>query len=546
MPVPAILLPDNINAAMRLLLAGAAMAVLLKVLKTLVSRHSDVVRRLPGPDAENWITGQLGGMFASSADLPHEWVAKFGPTFRVPSMFGQQAIFSIDPKLLGHALNHSMSYYKPPESRRNLARLLGQGVLVAEGEKHRQQRRVMNPAFGPAQIRELTQIFVEKSMNLVEYWGSMVESASGVGRVNAVEGLGRMTLDVIGIAGFDYNFDALNPDSQNPLGKAFAHIVKTPPVFTPLSVLCALLFSKVFPDKRTQAADKAQGVMVEIAKKLLLEKKAELRSRGAVEKRDVQGRDLLTLLLKSNLAADVPDDQKLTDDEVLAQIPTFLIAGHETTNTSTSWCLSSLSTHPEIQSRLREELFSLDTESPTMEDLNALPLLDRVVRETLRLHAVVTFSSRIAVHDDVLPLSTPIVDADGKTLQEIPVKAGQRIFIPILTLHTLKDLWGPDALEFSPDRWLNPPPEAMAHMPGVYGNLMTFLGGPHACIGYRFALTEMKALIFALVRAFEFSLPVPADDIAMVGIFIQRPALRSEMEKGVQMPLLIRPIRRAQ
>ena len=90
----------------------------------------------------------------------------------------------------------------------------------------------------------------------------------------------------------------------------------------------------------------------------------------------------------------------------------------------------------------------MPTDMPTMEELHALPLLDRVVRETLRLHAPVTTSSRVALHDDVIPLATPVTDRRGRVLHELRVNAGQRFIVPILTLQTSKTIWGEDALEF--------------------------------------------------------------------------------------------------
>ncbi len=112
-----------------------------------------------------------------------------------------------------------------------------------------------------------------------------------------------------------------------------------------------------------------------------------------------------------------------------------------------------------------------------------------------------------------------------------------------------------------PERWENPP-NAISSVPGVWGHLLTFLGGPHACIGYRFSVTEyvyafleprictkapdytpfrLKALLFALVRAFEFELAVPHEDILPMGLLVQRPTVRNELDKGAQLPMLIRP-----
>lgn len=101
-------------------------------------------------------------------------------------------------------------------------------------------------------------------------------------------------------------------------------------------------------------------------------------------------------------------------------------------------------------------------------------------------------------------------------------------------------IWGPDAEEFNPDRYDNPAYPA-ASVPGVYGNLLSFIGGPRNCIGWRFALAEFKAMLFTLVRAYEF------DELPY------KPKLRSETtmgimrtrvvgEDGVVVPLLVRPV----
>ena len=100
-------------------------------------------------------------------------------------------------------------------------------------------------------------------------------------------------------------------------------------------------------------------------------------------------------------------------------LSSFLLAGHETTATASTWALYALSQKPDIQQKLREELFSISTDTPTMDELNSLPYLDAVVRETLRLHSPVTFIVREAKKDDVIPLSEPITDRYGRAHREI-------------------------------------------------------------------------------------------------------------------------------
>lgn len=133
----------------------------------------------------------------------------------------------------------------------------------------------------------------------------------------------------------------------------------------------------------------------------------------------------------------------------------------------------------------------------------------------------------------------------------------------MLAINRSKEIWGEDAKTFRPERW-DAIPEAAHGIPGVWGNTLSFLGGPRACIGYRFSVIEcvicllpllssltcifwgrcrMKALLYTLMRAFEFELAVPAADIRSKQTIVSRPIVLSEPEAGNQMPLLIRPYR---
>ena len=97
----------------------------------------------------------------------------------------------------------------------------------------------------------------------------------------------------------------------------------------------------------------------------------------------------------------------------------FLVAGHETTSTAVTWCLFALTQAPLVQDKLRQELFTLNTETPTMDELMALPYLDAVVRETLRVHAPVPFTIRRAMNDEVIPVGEPYTDRHGEVRDDI-------------------------------------------------------------------------------------------------------------------------------
>ncbi|KAL0577364.1 hypothetical protein V5O48_004616 [Marasmius crinis-equi] len=394
-------------------------------------------------------------------------------------------LYTVDTKAIAHILNHHYDYQKPDDAKFLLSEVLGNGILITEEDTHKFQRKVMNPAFGPAQIRELTSIFVEKSMELRDAWKRQVTmdsdpSLNGAARINVLSWLSKMTLDVIGLAGFNYQFDAINPaeGEQNELNTAFQTIFSRTASarLWPILRMQIPLF-RFLPTDRGKVIANARKTMARIGQQLLNDSKRA--AYGADEKSTA--RDLLSLLVKSNM--NEKGEERMNDKDVLAQVPTFLVAGHETTSTATTWALYALTQHPDVQRKLRNELLSLPTSIPDMDELNSLPYLDAFVREVLRLHAPVPGTTRVAMRDGVIPLSEPV---GGKDYVE--VAKGQVIYISILAMNRSEKLWGQDAKQFKPERWLNGSLDTS--LPGVWGNMMTFLGGARSCIGYRFSLVE--------------------------------------------------------
>ncbi|KAH7910533.1 cytochrome P450 [Hygrophoropsis aurantiaca] len=525
-----------------------------KLGKIVLHKFTSPLRNINGPKSTSWLYGNMRDIFKAENSVLHEqWVKEYGQTLKYHGFLNIDRLFTMDLRALNHVLTHSLDYQKPEQVRYNLSQILGEGVLFVEGAQHRQQRRIMNPAFGPAQIRGLTEVFLAKSIKLRDVLMTVSKDDEGnPKRTDVSSWLSRMTLDVIGLAGFNYEFNSLNADEKkNELNEAFSTMFSAGTTVSVLPMLQGWIPPlRVIPTDRGRKIAVAQKTMGRIGRELLRDAKASVMAsqgnekNGVIEKSSLQGRDLLSLLVRANMATDIPENQKLSDEDVLAQVPTFLVAGHETTSTATTWALFSLTQQPEVQAKLREELFTIDSETPSMDELSALPYLDAVVRETLRVHSPVPSTVRIAMKDDILPLDNPFTDKHGQVQTEIKVSKGDPIFIPILAINRSEAIWGPDAKEFKPERWESPP-ESASNIPGIWGHLLTFLGGPRACIGYRFSLIEMKALLFTLVRAFEFTLAVSGDDIAKKSVIVQRPYVRSEPGSSSQMPVFIKPYQRA-
>ncbi|KAJ7782192.1 cytochrome P450 [Mycena olivaceomarginata] len=492
-------------------IAGTLIAYsLFKILRLWYQELNSPLRHLPGPRSSSFIYGNGKELLRDNGPAVQEkWVQTYGRTLKYPFFFGLSRLYTTDTKALNHFLTNHDIYQRPSPSRYLLSLIVGPGVLVTEGEVHRRQ----NPAFGPPQIRELTSIFLEKSEELRNIWAS--QAASGAVRLDVLPWLNKTTLDIIGLAGFDYPFNSLGAERPTELAIAFAATVQASTSLSALDMVLAFVPAlRAMPTKFAAVCRTSQDTMNRIGRQILRSSKDEMAESGTFETGG--GRDLLSLLVRANTANDISESQRLSEEEVLAQVPTFLVAGHET-------CL-----------------LSVQTDSPTMDELDTLPYLDCVVREALRVHPPVVSTGRVAMQDDVVPLDTPWTDKYGNVHKTLRWMKQTHRMIPIMMMNRDKEIWGPDAAEFIPERWESEPPISNT-LPGVWGQVLTFLGGPRACIGYRFSVIQMKALLFTLVRAFEFELAVPAADIGRKISIVQRPMVRSEPGAGAQMPLLVKP-----
>ncbi|KAJ7745809.1 cytochrome P450 [Mycena maculata] len=501
------------------------------------------LRHLGGPTNPSFFLGNFKQMM-DDPPLTEKWREEYGSNFMFKGLFSMSQLYTSDIKAVSHILNDTSVYPRSSHTRGSRRLLVGDGLLSLEFEDHKRQRRILNQAFSTGQIRLMTEGFLEQAILLRDMWRLQLISGNTVTCIDVSPWLRRTTLNMLGLAGFNYHFDAHQTKGKpNELDQAFTALLHSPDadrfaVFRLAKAIVPILGFLSLPG--TQVVESAREKMLAIASQIVSESKAAIKvSEG--QKILTGQKDLLSVLLKSNLSADLPESQRLSDAEVISQIPTFFLAGHETTSSAVSWALHALSLYPALQSKLRDELFTISTENPTMEELNSLTYLESVVREVMRVHSPVKFVDRVATRDDVLPLAKPYIDKQGRAHDNIPIRKGQIMYISLPAVNRDKDIWGDDAEEFKPERWENIP-EAVQQIPGVWANVLSFLGGPHNCIGYRFSLAEIKVLLFTLIRAFEFE-PATTKGIIVPGSVgsLQPPRLLTGTETSSSLPLMMLP-----
>ncbi len=194
---------------------------------------------------------------------------------------------------------------------------------------------------------------------------------------------------------------------------------------------------------------------------------------------DNGGADMLSMLL----AARDEDGSQLTDDEIIGHAGVIFAAGHETSANALTWTLLLLSQHPQVASNLLEELTAeLHGDAPTTEQLTRLPLLDAVVKESLRVLPPVPMHPRF--------ISEP-VELGGYDLP-----AFTEIFLSIYSLHHDPALF-PDPQSFLPSRWASIKPSTFEYNP--------FSAGPRMCIGAAFATMEIKLALAMILQRFRIT-----------------------------------------
>ncbi len=373
-------------------------------------------------------------------------------------------VFVTGPELIREVTTQHDLFYKysaagtfypvdeaPPRLRP--LRQWGAGLFNVNGDLHRMQRRLMLPAFH----RKRVEAYRDQMVTIID---AMLATWQPGEQRNIHHDMMGLTMRIATAALFG---DDLAEEGER-ISRAIEESLHI--FFRPLTGLLRYDLPGL-PYRRflDLAAEIEQGML-----KLVARKREVGRDQG----------DVLAMLIQAR------DEQglELSEEELIGHVSLLFAAGHETSSNALTWTLFLLSQHPKIAHALLEELDGvLHGAAPTIEQLRELPLLDRVIRESMRLFPPVPWNTRV-VHQ-------------ATTLGGYAIPAGTEIMMSIYHTHHDPQIY-PNPERFDPARWETIDPSTFEYTP--------FSGGPRMCIGATFATMEMKLVLAMLMQRFRLEL----------------------------------------
>ncbi|KAG8746586.1 cytochrome P450-dit2 [Ceratobasidium sp. 414] len=335
-------------------------------------------------------------------------------------------------------------------------------------------------------------------------------------------------LELVGQAGLGYSFGSFT-GRRDAYSAAIKHLLPALTLASPwLPFVVAFenfgsarfrqWIAKMAPFNVIQDLRELVKVQRDQALEILSTRQGVLGSGESLDNTTGSGNDVLTLLMRSN--EKLSKDSQMSKEDMIGHMNSFIFAGHETTSGAVTRVLDMLSAHSEVQDRLRTELVEFMSKTGTEEidrdKIDTLPYLDAICREVLRMMPPVGMIKRVCLEDTVLPLKYPVNTSKGLQ-NSVAITKGTEVSVGIEGINHDKDIWGPDADQFVPDRWLDGRTSNTEGSPGTYSHMYDDVFGRSNWVhqfvttkpldiasGFKFAVLEIKILLVRLVTRFKF------------------------------------------
>ncbi|KAI2618236.1 cytochrome P450 [Hypoxylon sp. NC1633] len=461
------------------------------------------LNKLPKPTGGSFWNGHFKQSFSvGTGEAERRWIREIPNNGFIYYLYilNTPRVIVTSPKAVQDICTRSDEFTKPKFILWVAKNILGIGLVLAEGELHRQQRRAFLPIFAPRHVREMYPIFWDKTCEVTQKLADIVTSQSRTGESVFEVGhwASRAALDIVTMATLGTDFGAIQ-DENSELAKTY-RLALEPTRGYLFQALLKLWFPAwlidSIPNRWNRSLREYTPVFRGVCRDLLVKKRLEVADKS-IEK----GKDLLSLCFHYE------ETTHASEEELIDQLLTFMAAGHETISVGITWAIYMLCLHPEWQTLLRAEARAnfpdptsyndnVSEQEVITSDVERMPLTQAFIHEVLRWYPPIPQTLREATHDVIV---------DGQ-----PLPKGISIVIPIKGIQRLETAWGPDANSFNPRRWLNPDGtfNSAGGASSKYVNL-SFLQGSRSCVAMNFAKAEMGCILAAWAGRFEFDLVDP-------------------------------------
>jgi len=385
--------------------------------------------------------------------------------------------FVADPACVEEILLKKAESFRKDRTSRLLSRVVGNGLLVNEGDSWRRQRRLLQPAFHHRQLQSYAGVMTDAIEQAASTWKP--------GEVrNVHEDMMSVTLNIVArtLFGADVSADA------GHIGQIISELMEH---FGRILGLAARFQPPAWVPTPTNRQFQASARKVDQVILQIIDARRKQSDAGAD--------DLLSLLIRAR----DEDGSSMTDAQVRDEAVTLFLAGHETTALALTYSLYLLATHPECQERLAGELAQvLGGRTPGLADLENLEYTDAVVLEAMRLYPPAWVMARQALTD---------VEIGGFRFGQ----GAEFVMSPWVLHRDPRNFEAPEA--FQPERWQGDLAQRLprfAYFP--------FGGGPRVCIGNRFAMMEAKLVLAAALQRFRFEV-TPQTELTLLPSVTLRP-----------------------
>ncbi|KAG9103874.1 cytochrome P450-dit2, partial [Ceratobasidium sp. 392] len=418
---------------------------------------------LDGPPNPSWLAGTGFNADEKNEELQEAFMKSHGRTLKYYKPFNRAAVYTSDPSAIHSVTVKDLANYGRNNNLAAILRaVLGGGLGSMWGPKHRAHRKALNPVFVTKHLREqvgekIMTIFDDIALQACD----AIAHTHGVARGQPFECdvyhyMNASALELIGQAGLGYSFGSFTGrrDEYSAAIKRFLPTIVSAALLLPFMIYFENFGTQGFrrwvadnaPFKAAKDLRELVRVQHNQAQEILSSRQYLLASGQSLDSTTGNGKDILTLLMKAN--EKLPEDAQMSPEEMIGHMNTFIFAGHETTSGAVTRVLDILTNRREIQDRLRAELVAFIAESGAEEidrdGIDALPCLDAVCRETLRLHPPVNVIERMSLEDVVIPLKYPVNTSTGPQTSIFAPK-DTSVSVGIYNINRDKDIWGPDA-----------------------------------------------------------------------------------------------------